>query len=205
MNLTFFSNYGKKTFTLGAIAFQLATEIFPNGSYDWLELFYFGNSLSAPFGNSYQCSQIKSLPLRLKNQKNIIGTMELSNIQFEAYGTRNNEEFSPPINCRADGKSNERLKWHKNEEITETPKKNINLIKDAKLNDNLDENPISSNTTRCSYSILASFLTTMAIITTFFLHFRYYDNIYLYCRVNCTNRISLFYASSPLQVYYSRS
>ncbi|XP_055297445.1 uncharacterized protein LOC129565993 [Sitodiplosis mosellana] len=104
MNLTFYLNDATKTFTLGAIAFQLAAEIFPSGSYDWFELFYFGNTLSAPFGNSYQCGRIKSLPLRLKNDKNITGMVELTNIQFEAYRNGKRRKFSTPKNCEMNEK-----------------------------------------------------------------------------------------------------
>lgn len=121
MNLTFYSNLERKQFTLGAIAFQLSTENFPNGSFDWLELFHFGNFLTAPFGNSYQCGRIKSIPLRLKNQKNIVGTVELSNIQFEVYRTGNNEEFSTPINCRVNEEPDTRSKWYENKSPKEMP------------------------------------------------------------------------------------
>lgn len=121
MNLTFYSNHETKQFILGAIVFQLAVEIFPNGSFDWLELFYFGNSLAAPFGNSYQCGRIESLPLRLKNQKNIVGTVELSNIQFEAYRTGNNEEFSTPVNCGINEKPDSQSKWYENKSPKEMP------------------------------------------------------------------------------------
>lgn len=107
MNLTFYVNDATKSYTLVAIAFQLAAEIFPNGSYDWLELFYFGNTLSAPFGNSYKCGHLKSFPLRLKNENNITGMVELTNIQFEVYRNGLNQNFSTPMHCEMNENSEE--------------------------------------------------------------------------------------------------
>lgn len=155
MNFTFYANVEMKKFTLGAIAFQLAAEVFPNGAYDWLELFYFGKSLSAPFGNSYQCSRIKPLPLRLKNQNSTVGTVELSNLQFEAYRTGSDEEFSIPVNCRTDGKSNDEG-WHKSEGSIETSTTSIKSTNDMKPN----MEQTSNNSIRGSYSIFTNILTT---------------------------------------------
>ncbi|XP_031628930.1 uncharacterized protein LOC116344491 [Contarinia nasturtii] len=96
MNITFNINHKTNKYSLRSIAFELCAEIFPNGSFEWFELHYFGSNISSMRGRSYFCNEL-SLPLKMRSK--IMGTLQLINIQFEAFRSEQNEEFSKAIVC----------------------------------------------------------------------------------------------------------
>lgn len=89
-------------YSLNAITFEINAAIFPNGSAHMSKYLYVGDEFWAPEGWSYRCKKWQIIELSSENRRYIMGTVVLTNIQFEASLTGNIEQFSKPVECRVD-------------------------------------------------------------------------------------------------------
>lgn len=98
----FFKFYETHVYVLNELLFEINVAIFPNGTKNSLKYLYIGDDFWAPEGWSYHCTKVQSVELSGENRRYIMGTVTLTNIQFEATLTGNIIHFSKPYQCRVD-------------------------------------------------------------------------------------------------------
>lgn len=91
-----------KLYSLNAITFDINAAILPNGSAQMSKYLYVGDDFWAPTGWSFHCNKWQTVELSSENRRYLMGTLNLTNIQFEASLTGNIEAFSEPVECRVD-------------------------------------------------------------------------------------------------------
>lgn len=89
-------------YSLNAITFDINAAILPNGSAQMSKYLYVGDDFWAPTGWSFHCNKWQTVELSSENRRYLMGTLNLTNIQFEASLTSNIETFSKPVECRVD-------------------------------------------------------------------------------------------------------
>lgn len=89
-------------YSLNAIIFDINASIFPNGSAHISKYLYVGDDFWAPEGWSYHCDKWQTVELSSESRRYVMGTVDLTNMQFEASLTDNIEQFSKPVECRVD-------------------------------------------------------------------------------------------------------
>lgn len=97
-----FKFYENHIYTLYGITFDLNVAMFPRGLKHNQVYMYIGDDFWAPDTWSYHCTKKQTVELSCENRRYIMGTLTLTNIQFEATLTGNIEHFSKPYECRVD-------------------------------------------------------------------------------------------------------
>ncbi|XP_031628005.1 uncharacterized protein LOC116343864 isoform X2 [Contarinia nasturtii] len=103
INLTFKFYDNTNLYSLNAISFEINATIFENGSDQLSNYLYVGDDFWAPEGWSYNCNKTQEYELSGVNRRYILGSIILSNMQFEASLTSSVDGlFRQSVQCRVD-------------------------------------------------------------------------------------------------------
>lgn len=90
-------------YSLNAISFDLNATTFRNGADVMSKYLYVGDDFWAPEGWSYNCSKVQTYDLSGVNRRYILGSITITNMQFEASLTNDINGFSTQsVQCRVD-------------------------------------------------------------------------------------------------------
>lgn len=97
IRLAFEMNNG---YSLNKIVLRLSSAIFPNGNGDIVQFIYTGNQFWTVMSSSYYCKAVEVAPLQSEDGKHAMGSLEISQLQMEAFHKTEKETFSDAIDCK---------------------------------------------------------------------------------------------------------